>query len=67
MSITLTNMEYIFGTLCLCVGRGSFLPKSVATVWNVMEQAHEDMSAPLARHTIVIQIPTAVHYFLICV
>ena len=50
------------GVVCICVGRGAFLPKSVATVWNVMAAAHEDMTAPIARHTIVIQIPVAVHY-----
>jgi len=61
MYIIYVQLSTTFIILPRRVGRGVILPKSVDTVWKVMEKAHQDMTGPLIRHTIVMEIPLNVH------
>jgi len=63
-----TILKYVFyvcvilpSVIHLCLsGRGAILPKSGASIWDVLTTTHEAMSANLQRHTVVIPIPVEV-------
>ena len=47
-------------TMYIGIGRGVLLPKDVSTLWNIVESAHEDMTAKISYETVVIAIPEEV-------
>jgi hypothetical protein len=44
----------------IVIGRGVLLPKDVSTLWNILEAAHENMTAKISYKTVVIPIPEGV-------
>ena len=47
-------------TLYIGIGRGVLLPKHVKTLWTIVENAHEDMTAKISYEKVVVAIPEAV-------
>ena len=46
--------------LYIGTGRGVLLPKDVSTLWKIVEDAHEKMTAKISYVTVVIPIPEEV-------
>ena len=47
-------------TMYIGIGRGVLLPKHVKTLWTIVENAHEDMTAKISYEKVVVAIPEAV-------
>ena len=47
-------------TLYIGIGRGVLLPRKVKTLWTIVENAHEDMTAKISYEKVVVAIPEAV-------
>ncbi len=47
-------------TMYIGIGRGELLPKHVKTLWKIVENAHEDMTAKISYEKVVVAIPEAV-------
>ena len=52
---------HMLRTMYIGIGRGVLLlPKHVSTLWKIVEDAHEDMTAKISYKTVVIPIPEGV-------
>ena len=47
-------------TLYIGIGVGVLLPNRVKTLWTIVENAHEDMTAKISYEKVVVAIPEAV-------